>query len=160
VLESADQFLPRRGLPPLLSVLASPGYSASEYRRTASGIDLPAVVSKRMAMDAYLQSLKLKLGSTRLNLLSVGDSMAERDAARLVVGAMEKQAAAAKSPSPICKTIKFQTDPPLKMLTFELGALLNCLGRMVALSQGFDVLLEQSDGPDDVDDKMLRTAGA
>lgn len=153
VHESAEQYLPSLNLPKLLEELNIPVYYAVEYRPKSSGAeDVPAAVSKRLAMEAYLQSISCD--STRLNVLSVGDSWAEREAAKVALQSLERKASAANLPLPRCKTIKLQTDPSLKMLTLEVRAVLSRLSRLIALNQGLDIIVEQTDSADDFEDKL------
>jgi len=156
VHESAEQYLPSLNLPQLLEELDIPVYYASDYRKGAD--DLPGAVSKRLAMEDFLHTISGD--SSRLNVLSVGDSWAEREAARTAMQSLERQAYAANLPMPSCKTLKFQTDPALKMLTLELRALMRRLGRMIALEEGVDVIFEQTDTADDFEDKLVVSVGS
>mmetsp|Transcript_909 Transcript_909/g.1786 ORF Transcript_909/g.1786 Transcript_909/m.1786 type:complete len:362 (-) Transcript_909:191-1276(-) len=156
VHESAEQYLPSLRLPQLLEELDIPVYYAVDYRNGAD--DIPGAVSKRLAMEDFLRSISGE--SSRLNVLSVGDSWAEREAARTAMQSVERQAYAANLPMPSCKTLKLQTDPGLKTLTTELRALLNRFGRLIALEEGVDVVFEQSDTADDFEDKLLASVGS
>eukprot|EP00933_Yihiella_yeosuensis_P040278 TRINITY_DN3455_c0_g3_i1.p1 TRINITY_DN3455_c0_g3~~TRINITY_DN3455_c0_g3_i1.p1 ORF type:complete len:385 (-),score=65.15 TRINITY_DN3455_c0_g3_i1:222-1376(-) len=167
VMESAQQYLPGLGLSQLLAELGIPVYYASEYRRCAkspckspSAFDPPPAICKRMAMEDYLATLGLTSSNVRLNLLSIGDSMAEREAARLAISAVEQMALTRRTPLPVCKTVKLQTDPSLKMLSFELKTLLSRLGRMVALSKDVDLIFESNDDADTIEAKAVWAFGA
>jgi len=163
VHESAEQYLPGLDLTKLLHDLDIPVYYASEYKKVARtptmGDPAPAL-SKRLAMEDYISSLRTCSRSTRLSILSIGDSTAEREAARQACFALEKKAAVAGTPAPVCKTIKLQTDPSLKMLSFELRTLLLRLGRLAAMDKGLDLIFDQHDSIDDVEDKIIAAVGA
>jgi len=156
VHESAEQYLPSLNLPKLLEELDIPVYYAVEHRPASARAaeDVPAAVSKRLAMEAYLHTLSCDTSSTRLNVLSVGDSWAEREAAKVALQSFERKASAANLPLPSCKTIKLQTDPSLKMLTLEVRAMLSRLSRLIARNQGMDIIVDQTDSADDFEDKL------
>lgn len=161
VHDSAEHFLPGLNLKRLLRDLDIPVYYAVEYRKSTRNPlcpETPPACSKRMAMDDFINNLERDYG-TRLNILSVGDSMAEREAARKAAASLEKKACRAGEPMPWCKTIKFQTDPSLKMLSLELRSLLCNLDRFLALDHDLDLIFEQQDSIEDIEEKILETVG-
>ncbi|CAE8631998.1 unnamed protein product [Polarella glacialis] len=154
VLESAEKYLPSLCLSQLLQDLNIPVYYASEYRPCGSerAPDQLQAACKRLAMEDFLHGLGAGFGrNTRLNLLSVGDSMAEREAARTV---------RTNSAVPVCKTIKLVSDPSLKMLSFELRSLLVRLQHIVAIDQGLDLIFKSSDTMGDIEAKLKTTFGS
>jgi hypothetical protein len=163
VNESAEQYVPSLGLTQLLQELGIPVYYASEYRRTSRSYLMPdssQPVCKRLAMEDYIKSLGEFHSSTRLNLLSIGDSSAEREAARQACASIERKAVAQKSALPLCKTIKMQTDPSLKMLSFQLKMLIARMGRMVAINKDIDLIFDAVDTMDMIEAKSIAAFGA
>ncbi|OLQ04656.1 hypothetical protein AK812_SmicGene12235 [Symbiodinium microadriaticum] len=134
VHDSAEHYLPNLNLAQLLRQLDIPVYYAVEYRKPSRHpiMDTPPSTSKRLAMEDFLSTVGLPKGA-RYNLLSVGDSMAEREAARQATASIAKRASKLLNPAPLCKTVKFQTDPSLKMLSWELRGLLIHLKQAVEL---------------------------
>jgi len=162
VHDSAEHFLPNLNLKRLLNDLDIPVYYAVEYRKSSGrnplSSDTPPACSKRMAMEDFICCLQRDYGA-RFNILSVGDSMAEREAARKASAGLEKKACRAGEPMPWCKTIKFQTDPSLKMLSLELRALLCNLDRFLALDHELDLIFEQQDSIEDIEEKIVESVG-
>jgi len=111
-----------------------------------------------MAMEDFISSLERENGA-RFNVLSVGDSMAEREAARKAAASIERRAIRGGEPLPLCKTIKFQTDPSLKMLSLELRAMLCNLERFLAMDNDLDLIFEQQDSVEDIEEKILESLG-
>ncbi|CAJ1367678.1 unnamed protein product [Effrenium voratum] len=154
VVDSAEQYMPSLNLPRLLRDLGIPVYYAVEYRKPSRNPlvpETPPACSKRLAMEDFILSLSRDFGS-RFNLLSIGDSMAEREAARKASAALEKKASKAGEPLPYCKTVKLQTDPSLKMLTLELQAMLSNMDRLLAMNHDLDLIFEQQDSIEDIEE--------
>ncbi|CAJ1456140.1 unnamed protein product, partial [Effrenium voratum] len=161
VVDSAEQYMPSLNLPRLLRDLGIPVYYAVEYRKPSRNPlvpETPPACSKRLAMEDFILSLSRDFGS-RFNLLSIGDSMAEREAARKASAALEKKASKAGEPLPYCKTVKLQTDPSLKMLTLELQAMLSNMDRLLAMNHDLDLIFEQQDSIEDIEEKVIEAVG-
>ncbi|CAE8697862.1 unnamed protein product, partial [Polarella glacialis] len=151
VFESAEQYLPGLNLADLLEELQIPVYYAQEHTQTAS-LKLAGVQHKdecinfkSNAMAEFLQ-LNDSSNSTRslsgilnrdgyFNLLSVGDSYIEQEAAR----ATYKAVATDRDNLSWCKTVKLMVDPSLKQLSDELESLLQNLGTVSSQQEDIDV---------------------
>lgn len=160
VHDSAEHYLPNLNLAQLLRQLDIPVYYAVEYRKPSRHpiMDTPPSTSKRLAMEDFLSTVGLPKGA-RYNLLSVGDSMAEREAARQATASIAKRASKLLNPAPLCKTVKFQTDPSLKMLSWELRGLLIHLKQAVELDSDLDLIFEQQDSIEDIEEKLIEAVG-
>jgi len=160
VHDSAEHYLPNLNLAQLLRQLDIPVYYAVEYRKPSRHpiMDAPPSMSKRLAMEDFLSTVGLPKGA-RYNLLSVGDSMAEREAARQATASIAKRASKSLNPAPLCKTVKFQTDPSLKMLSWELRGLLIHLKQAVELDSDLDLIFEQQDSIEDIEEKLIEAVG-
>lgn len=150
VFEAADMYLPGVNLKALLEDLKIPVYYAPEYRKktsSSSGSEDECVACKRRAMVDFLEQAA---GSCH-NVLSIGDSTTERDAARLALRAEAADEASA-SPKPrlqdaLCKTLKLMGDPSLKQLSDQLVNLAEQLPHLVAHHGNLDIFL---DSPEDL----------
>mmetsp|Transcript_50897 Transcript_50897/g.95212 ORF Transcript_50897/g.95212 Transcript_50897/m.95212 type:complete len:318 (-) Transcript_50897:511-1464(-) len=120
VFESAMEYLPGLDLEALLSELDIPVLYGPEFMGST-----PVVVAQDDSVDVYVASkcaamldfLKPSVDSP-CNLISIGDSTIEKDAAKHASLACGTPA----SPS-LCKTVKLMTDPSLKELSCELETL-------------------------------------
>lgn len=145
VVESAKQYMPGLGFPRLLRELDIPVYYAAEYRRCLQGLPITtstdSAACKKAAMTDFLRSLRGTMASRgRMNVLSIGDSVAEREAAMHSVAALEKLEPIARRP--LCKTVKLVTDPSLKEISAEVNLLSDLLGQMVHKEEGFDLIFD------------------
>lgn len=139
VFESAEQYLPGLDLPGLLRELQIPVYYAHEHQRQElGGLDLEAAC-KRNAMAEFLQQASAETSSP-WNVLSVGDSLAEKDAAKAVTRWDPLSATATR---PLCKTVKLMADPSLKQLAEELQLLTKQLERLACYGGDADLCITE-----------------
>eukprot|EP00930_Biecheleria_cincta_P043629 TRINITY_DN29947_c0_g1_i1.p1 TRINITY_DN29947_c0_g1~~TRINITY_DN29947_c0_g1_i1.p1 ORF type:complete len:368 (+),score=58.55 TRINITY_DN29947_c0_g1_i1:30-1106(+) len=157
VFESSDQYLPGLDLGGLLGELQIPVYYAGEHTQSqlpkVAGLDTgdPHVVLKLNAMAEFLQ-LKNSTGSIThgdnvFNVISVGDSSCEREAAKAAL----RVASDLREQACLCKTVKLMSDPSLKQLTTQLETLLSHLGALSALSESTDLDAQE---PEELEAKL------
>ncbi|CAK9003544.1 unnamed protein product [Durusdinium trenchii] len=147
VFESADQYLPGLDMAELLKELQIPVYYASEHTRTPTSTawgELPEeedlhVLTKRNAMLEFLQASQGP--QTGLHLISIGDSLVEKEAAQACARLADLQTAS------LCKTIKLIGDPSLKQLTEQLQTLAMHLPSICAYESDLDL---HAQSPDDL----------
>lgn len=150
VLTSSDRFLPGLDLSELLSRLEIPVYYAREHvkrpdaclAQVEEGVDV-FTVAKRATMLKCLRKLYGRR-CARMNVLSVGDSAAEKDAIKEVIWA------ACENDAALCKTVKFIYQPTLQQLGDQLQLLVMWIRRMAWHGEDFDLSM------DDPDDLRLR----
>jgi len=158
VFESAEQYLPGLNLPGLFQDLKIPVYYAGEHKGStatnSADTDLAMMeheeelddhsAQKRNAMAEFLQLNSASQGeeSGRKNLFSIGDSLAEKYAAKAAAGAAGRKGAQ----RPVCKTVKLMCDPSLKQLSDQLLILERHLVALASHDGDFDLCaLEPSD---------------
>lgn len=146
VLTSAERFLPGLDIPELLSRLGIPVYYAREHvkrpdaclAQVEEGVDI-FTVAKRATMIKCLRKLSRKRKSARMNVISVGDSLAEKDAIKEVLWNMCDEGMLA---TPVCKTVKFVYQPSAQQLGDELQLLAMWLRQMAGHGEDFDINME------------------
>lgn len=154
VLDSAAKYVPGIDMETLFSKLGIEIFYARECLRKPEialaqleeGLDMFAL-AKRNAMQRCLHKSYKK--GTKMHLLSIGDSPAERQAAHEVLWC------AFQENESFCKTVKLMADPSLSNLSGELRLLLSWFGKMVSYKDDFDFSMET---PEDLD-KMTDTFG-
>mmetsp|Transcript_63693 Transcript_63693/g.176639 ORF Transcript_63693/g.176639 Transcript_63693/m.176639 type:complete len:435 (-) Transcript_63693:190-1494(-) len=161
VLTSAERFLPGLDLPELLCRLGIPVYYAREHvkrpdaclAQVEEGVDI-FTVAKRATMMKCLRKLYRKRKGLRMNVISIGDSLAEKDAIKEVLwAACEQPQHEGMLATPLCKTVKFVYQPSVQQLGDELQLLAMWLRRMASHSEDFDISM------DDPEDLRLRGHG-
>mmetsp|Transcript_82738 Transcript_82738/g.184644 ORF Transcript_82738/g.184644 Transcript_82738/m.184644 type:complete len:366 (+) Transcript_82738:184-1281(+) len=152
VFESAERYLPGLDFPGLLQELEIPVYYAPEHHRplfqgqgddnSAGAVDV-GVACKCNAMTEFLHQV-CGDGHARANVLSIGDSNTEREAAKEALRARE---VAGCPERPLCKTVKLKSDPSLKQVSDELHHLVTdgLLLRLANFDKGFDITVEAID---------------
>jgi len=93
-------------------------------------IEPARVMAKKKAMAKCLSTFYPMLRSVKMNVLSIGDSSAEHQALKLLLGESKS--------APLCKTLKFSADPSLEQLTAELKEMIPHLQSMVQHGKSFD----------------------
>eukprot|EP00418_Pyrodinium_bahamense_P071808 CAMPEP_0179090684 /NCGR_PEP_ID=MMETSP0796-20121207/41385_1 /TAXON_ID=73915 /ORGANISM="Pyrodinium bahamense, Strain pbaha01" /LENGTH=391 /DNA_ID=CAMNT_0020788259 /DNA_START=48 /DNA_END=1223 /DNA_ORIENTATION=+ len=159
VFESAEQYLPGLDLTGLLQDLQIPVYYAHEHRRpdSAAEEDMDILVScKRNAMAEFLQQASSGVDTLR-NVMSIGDSLIEKDAVKAVLREDLQTPSQTPSQRPLCKTVKLMPDPTLKQLSEELHLLRLHLRRLALHCNDFDLCVNM---PQDLDMKVEALLGA
>lgn len=146
VHSSASRYLPGLDLPAVLKELGIPIIYARECMKKAmisqaeveEGVNV-YVEAKRQAM---LKAMKKLYGRNPWkNIISIGDSIAERDAIKELLWSHEQE-----SPDPpICKTVKLMEDPTVEQLGAELLLLGMWLRSMARHGEDFDVTMDDSE---------------
>eukprot|EP00927_Polykrikos_kofoidii_P032638 TRINITY_DN27744_c0_g1_i1.p1 TRINITY_DN27744_c0_g1~~TRINITY_DN27744_c0_g1_i1.p1 ORF type:complete len:505 (+),score=102.63 TRINITY_DN27744_c0_g1_i1:210-1517(+) len=153
VLRSAERFLPGLNMSEVLAELDIPVYYARENIRkqdahlaqVEEGVDVWSV-AKRYAMRKCLK--KMFRGKTwRRNVVSIGDSPAERQALQEVLWFLDDPG----DEDPLCKTVKLIDEPTLPQLDNELHLLLKWLSCIVGCDQDFDISMDNTDDLDVVE---------
>uniref|UniRef100_A0A7S4QQ33 Uncharacterized protein n=1 Tax=Alexandrium monilatum TaxID=311494 RepID=A0A7S4QQ33_9DINO len=150
VFTSAERFLPGIDLPELLRELGIPIFYAREHvkqpdaclAQVEEGVDI-FTVAKRATMMKCLRKLSRKWKRARMNVISIGDSLAEKDAIKEVLWAACEQPGLEDAPAPLCKTVKFVYQPTLHQLRDELQLLAMWLRRMASHDEDFDISMEE-----------------
>eukprot|EP00440_Ansanella_granifera_P069244 gb/GFBE01075121.1/.p1 GENE.gb/GFBE01075121.1/~~gb/GFBE01075121.1/.p1 ORF type:complete len:568 (+),score=86.62 gb/GFBE01075121.1/:1-1704(+) len=127
---SAETFLDGLNVKDLFPELGIKVYYATRQPRSS---DIkPETVAKKKAMAKCLGHLypAVSARGVRWNVLSIGDSAIEQEAL--------KQLLSDRSSSPLCKTLKFTTEPSLEQLTRQVQAVTPHLPEMVAHMKDFD----------------------
>lgn len=140
VLQSAERHLPGLDFESLLQELNVTVYYAREHG-SAEGAPCAYWVQKRNAIarsltDWYATGV---LGRARLNVLSVGDSIVEKEALKELLGAWHNSGVLAESP--FCKTLKLMDQPMMRELGEELREMALWLPSLARHGQGFDISL-------------------
>ncbi|CAJ1430793.1 unnamed protein product [Effrenium voratum] len=130
VFESADQYLPGLDMAELLKELQIPVYYAPEHTQATDDTQDPHVNMKRNAMQEFLHLFGDTVREDALNVISIGDSLVEKEAAQ----ATARLAEDCGRPS-MCKTIKLIGDPSLKQLRDELSMLKEHLPTLCTLGK-------------------------
>lgn len=156
VLTSAERFLPGLDLAELLRRLEIPVFYARENIKRADaclaqieeGVDVYTVAKRATMLKCLRKHYGKKMASSRsslrMNVISVGDSLAERDAIKEVLWAASEQW---PGESPLCKTVKFNHQPTMHHLDDQLRLLTMWLQRMAAHTEDFDISM---DNPEDL----------
>lgn len=153
VFESADQYLPGLDMEALLRELQIPVYYAPEHATTRFPPAETAALQHAdfasqdlnvtMKRNAMLEFLQLHIGHSDfdgLNLISIGDSLVEKEAAQ----ACARFADLEGKPS-LCKTIKLIGDPSLKQLNDQLKTLTSHLEAVCAYDGDLDLHVQSPD---------------
>jgi len=127
--ESQNKLFPGLDIEALFRELGIKVYFAS---KTLESSERMRTVAKKKAMKKCLQTLYPMMTSKaeRWNVLSVGDSVTEQEAL--------KELLAEYSSAPLCKTLKFATEPSIEVLTDQMLSLVPHLQSMVSHSKDFD----------------------
>jgi len=157
VTTSSDRWLPGLNITDLLRRLGIPVYYSRENvkRRDAcqaqveEGVDI-FTVAKRATMMKCLRKLYGKRSLTqaaRMNVMSIGDSLAEKEALKEVLWASceSQRDPQGKIITPLCKTVKFVYQPSASLLGDELQLVAMWLRRMALHSEDFDVSMDSED---------------
>jgi len=158
VVESADTFLPGLNLASLLQDLGIPVYYANEYSQPVRDTNIESwVACKRNAMLEFLQE-GCAYGKEFVNVLSIGDSAVEKNAAKAALQRGPDGLGSAGACT-LCKTVKLMEDPSLKQLGEQLQLLEPQLDRLVAHCTDLEITATK---PEDLAAqlRMLRTATA
>mmetsp|Transcript_25865 Transcript_25865/g.60245 ORF Transcript_25865/g.60245 Transcript_25865/m.60245 type:complete len:389 (-) Transcript_25865:99-1265(-) len=148
VFSSTERFLPGLDLADLLRTLGIPVFYAREHvkrpdtclAQVEEGVDL-FTVAKRATILKCLRKLSRNRKGLRMNVISIGDSLAEMDAVKEVLwAACEQQPGLAATP--LCKTVKFVCQPSMQQLGDELHLLAMWLKKMAAHNEDFDVSMD------------------
>lgn len=159
VLSSASRYLPDLHLEQLLEELRIPIIYAQERLGAAvrakadimlqDGVNL-MTIAKRAAMVKLLRKLYGK-SSPWKNVISIGDSVVERDA---IIDALWSQSDHESVAAPCCKTVKLVEEPTIDNLSAELVLLGMWLQSMAAYGQDFDVVMDEAE-----EEELLRLHG-
>jgi len=159
VLSSASRYLPDLHLDRLLEELGIPIIYAQELLRTSvkakaeimfqDGVNL-MTIAKRAAMVKLLRKLYGK-SSPWKNVISIGDSVVERDA---IIDALWSQSHHESAAAPCCKTVKLVEEPTIDNLSAELVLLGMWLQSMAAFGQDFDVVMDEAE-----EEELMRLHG-
>mmetsp|Transcript_102175 Transcript_102175/g.298006 ORF Transcript_102175/g.298006 Transcript_102175/m.298006 type:complete len:341 (-) Transcript_102175:123-1145(-) len=99
------------------------------------------VTSKTKAMAKALKKLKLLGGGQALNVISIGDSAVELEAAREVVWSQDEDNQ--------CKTVKLRKEPStVEELSGELREVMSWIRHMICFEDDFDIELDKANDPD------------
>uniref|UniRef100_A0A7S1WMI0 Uncharacterized protein n=1 Tax=Alexandrium catenella TaxID=2925 RepID=A0A7S1WMI0_ALECA len=106
----------------------------------------PGAACKQHAMAEFLQQAS-KDTSAAWNVISVGDSQAEKDAAKAVTRDLCDDTVPGKefAGRPLCKTVKLMANPSLKQLSEELELLVAQLERLACHNGDFDLCVTEPD---------------
>jgi len=148
VLESAVEQLLGLDFPALLEELQITVYYAREYSASVSGLDWePETVEdfvslKRLAMAQSIEDRYAtgSVGGTQMNILSVGDSVIERQALQDLLCGWEQSGQLLNAP--LCKTVKLAEKPSLLKLHWELQQVLGAFSHMADLDHSVDLSVE------------------
>lgn len=154
VMTSAERFLPGIDWRELFSELEISVLYAREhlarkhaaFAQVEDGVN-PFVLAKRNAMAKFVRRWLRERRGSRLNVISVGDSLVEQEAVKEVLWSLEGD----PKYSPMCKTVKLMDDPPLCHLTGQLTIISAWIHRLFMHDGDFDLNLED---PHDVELKM------
>jgi len=136
VVESADKFLPGLNLASLLQDLDIPVYYANEHSLPVDTNLESSVARKRNAMLEFLQGYVG--GKEFVNVLSIGDSAVEKNAAQAAIRRDPAEDGSANDCA-LCKTVKLMDDPSLKQLSEQLQLIEPQLDRLVAHCTDLDI---------------------
>merc|ERR1712066_422528 len=149
VVTSSERFLPGLDMESFLKSLGIPVYYAREHvkrpdaclAQVEEGVDV-FTVAKRATMMKVLRKLYGK-NARIMNVISIGDSLAERDAVKEVLWASCESAQSQGSLEvALCKTVKFIHQPSLKQLGDQLHLLSMWLNGMESHAEDFDLNME------------------
>lgn len=97
-------------------------------------------VAKQQAMAKALKKLYGR-GADWVNVLSIGDSIVERDAIKELLWSQEQESDRA----PLCKTVKLMDEPSVEQLGAELVLLSMWLRSMASHQEDFDIAMDDSE---------------
>lgn len=154
VSTSSDRWLPGLNVTDLLKRLGIPIYYARENIKQGDacrahieeGVDI-FTVAKRATMMKCLRKLYGRRSLTpaaRMNVISIGDSLAEKDALKEVLWASceSQRDSQGKIITPLCKTVKFVLHPSAALLGDELQLVAMWLRKMAIHTEDFDVSMD------------------
>jgi len=156
VFESADKYLPGLDVAELLKELQIPVYYAPEHQHESNSEEEDPKVSMKMA--AMAEFLQVGFGHDAssdgsLNVVSIGDSMVEKEAAEATVRSVELS----KTQLSLCKTVKLISDPSLKQLTDDLQILSSKLQPIIGHPRDLDLHVQS---PEDLTAQIATLSGA
>lgn len=137
VLRSAEKYLPTLDMPGLIKELGITIYYAQEEEENCPGAlateDWAALkqLSMTRCLDAWRATGALA-AEHKPSVISIGDSDAEQDALKAILGAQEMD-------RPFCKTVKLMDEPSLDELSRQLQSLPLWLQRMATGKLDFDL---------------------
>lgn len=149
VLTSSERFMPGLNFGEFLQRLGIPVYYAREHvkrpdaclAQVEEGVDV-FTVAKRATMMKVLRKLYGKRPRV-MNVVCIGDSLAERDAIKEVLWAWcEQPKSEGVLDVSLCKTVKFIHQPSLKQLGDQLHLLAMWLNGMESHAEDFDLNME------------------
>jgi len=141
---NSDQYLPGLQLAELLAKLEIPVYHALEHSHSQNeGHDKDLVDCKCRAMSEFLKHVYTGTGA-RINVLSIGDSLIEKDAIKKAVDTFSANNEESRTWPPLCKRVKLMENPSLKQLSSQLDFVSNWVEQMIAHSTCFDFTAEQN----------------
>lgn len=95
-------------------------------------------IAKQAAMQKALKRLYGK-GQTWRNIISVGDSIVERDALKELLWSQDTES------DPLCKTVKLMEEPTAEQLGAQMMLLSGLLGAMARHEEDFDIVIDDSE---------------
>lgn len=144
VIRSAKMYLPCLDMKSLIQELGITVYYAQDDEISCPGSLASEDWStlKQCCMDRCLRdwrsvegALAASKGAPKPSVVSIGDSIAEKEALKAVMGAQG-------SDRPLCKTVKLMDEPPLDKLSHQLQELVMWLDRMVLGKNDFDLFID------------------
>lgn len=148
VTRSSDVFLPGLKMGDLLRTLGVRIYYARDHlkkhdgqlrKKGEEGVDMLMVAKRR----AFIKCLRKFYGrqALRMNVISIGDSMAEADAVKDVIWtACEQHGVCA---GPLCKTVKLLDNPTAAELNDQLLLVSLWLRNMAVHDEDFDIIMDE-----------------
>mmetsp|Transcript_66045 Transcript_66045/g.182880 ORF Transcript_66045/g.182880 Transcript_66045/m.182880 type:complete len:113 (+) Transcript_66045:41-379(+) len=100
------------------------------------------MVCKQTAMSQFVTSI-CNAGKALGSVVSIGDSIVEREALKLAVQIWEVNVES--SARPLCKTLKLMAEPSLKELSTELQLVVDCLEGVVSHGSDFDLVMDPTE---------------
>jgi len=128
--KSAAKYFPGLDIQALFSQLGVKVFHATVTQSGNMDLEEARIMAKKREMSKCLNGFYSMLRSSRMNVLSIGDSTAEHQALKLLL--------AESRSAPLCKTLKFSPDPTLEQLTAELKEMVPYLRSMVQTEKDFD----------------------
>eukprot|EP00928_Gymnodinium_smaydae_P090682 TRINITY_DN74441_c0_g1_i1.p1 TRINITY_DN74441_c0_g1~~TRINITY_DN74441_c0_g1_i1.p1 ORF type:complete len:524 (+),score=90.44 TRINITY_DN74441_c0_g1_i1:231-1574(+) len=150
VIDSSYQFLPEFDMSALLKDLDIKVIYARDcispcMARAADdeeGVN-PFIVAKRNAMHKCVRMLRKNLGWDTANVISIGDSVVEREACKELMWNYGEE-------GNLCKTVKFVEDPALDLLSMELEVLSSWLQPLVTYDDDADLGFDDDPDADEI----------
>jgi len=139
---NSDRYLPGLQLPELLEKLEIPVYYALEHSHSSDEDENEDLIDcKCRAMSEFLKQVYCGTGA-RVNVLSIGDSLIEKDAIKKAVDTFEGNKEESTTRSPLCKRVKLMDNPSLKQLSTQLDFITERVDRMITYGTCFDFTAE------------------